>query len=123
MRRIKNLALDESRAGKRKDEIKMKDTELKNQLELVAKESLKACKLSLKKLKLTKSEQRELIKKDFDYCRKISDLVTSIEYVQWAYDWISYENLSPAALSSVTNCLKELVGILTETLSEKGSHE
>lgn len=98
-----------------------RDMELKKRLESTSRNVLKIIRKTAKKFKIKAPENIEPFKKNFEYCRKISFLIVSSQYVFWAYEWLAEENEMPSATECVKDCLKELNAMLNELLAENGS--
>lgn len=98
-----------------------RDLELKKQIESTLRNVSKIIRKTAKKLKTKDPKNIESFKKIFEYCQKISDLITSSEYVFWAYERLAKENEMPSATKCVKDCLKELNAMLNELLAENGS--
>lgn len=98
-----------------------RDVELKKQIESTLRNVSKIIRKTAKKFKTKDPKNIEPFKKIFEYCQKISDLITSSEYVFWAYERLAKENEMPSATKCVKDCLKELNAMLNELLAENGS--
>lgn len=69
----------------------------------------------------TELSGKSYIKFDRQAIYQTSDLITSSEYVFWAYERLAKENEMPSATKCVKDCLKELNAMLNELLAENGS--